>query len=117
MLNLDVDETIMTTIYESPDKGETIREREMHVPPPTPELQKFWTKSTYSQQRRDRLGDVIGDYLTDEELDARTAYEEILAEAKEWVDYHQTNLDKATEFYNLLLGHRPIDFDSATFVA
>lgn len=102
----------MTTIYESPDKGETIREREMQVPPPPPELQKFWAQSTYSQQRRDRLADVIGDYLTDEETSARAAYEEVLAESKGWVDYHQANLDKATEFYNLLLGHRPTDLNS-----
>jgi len=105
----------MTKIYESPDKGKTVKERDF-VPPPPQELRDMWALSTYAKQRRDRLGDVIGDYLTDEEIDARTAYEEILAEAKEWVDYHQTNLDKATEFYNLLLGHRSNDLDSATFV-
>lgn len=71
----------------------------------------------YEKARRDRLADCIGDYLTDENCSARRAYEEVLAEAKAWRDYHQENLNKANEFYNLLLGHRPIDdIDSASSV-
>ena len=33
----------------------------------------------YAQQRRDRMGDAIGDYLSDDSVDARQAYEEILS--------------------------------------
>lgn len=64
--------------------------------------------TSYEQQRRDRLADLIGDYLTDENCSARGAYEEILAEVQGWVDYHKSNLDKVTEFQSLLLGHRPL---------
>lgn len=98
----------MPKIYESPDKGKTYTVREFTVsgrPPYTKEMEKF-NMNLYEQSRRDRLADCIGDYLTDEDCSAQRAYDEVLAEAKSWVDYHQKNLDKANEFYNLLLGHR-----------
>ena len=75
------------------------------------ELNWHWSKEdvlkTYAQQRRDRMGDAIGDYLTDEDIDARQAYEEMLAEVKVWVDYHQKFLVKAQNLYALMLGVRP----------
>lgn len=71
----------------------------------TPDPEKF-NMEIYEQARRDRLADCIGDYLTDEDCSAQRAYDEILAEAKSWVEYHQKNLDKATEFYQLLLGNK-----------
>lgn len=58
--------------------------------------------TTYAQQRKHRMGDAIGDYLGDEEVDARQAYEEIISEAQEWYDYHKKQLDKAKEFLDLL---------------
>lgn len=57
---------------------------------------------TYAQQRKHRMGDAIGDYLSDEEVDARQAYEEIISEAQEWYDYHHRNMEKAKEFLDLL---------------
>ena len=75
------------------------------------ELNWHWSKEdvlkTYAQQRRDRMGDAIGDYLTDEDIDARQAYEEMLAEVKVWVDYQQKFLVKAQNLYALMLGERP----------
>lgn len=73
-----------------------------------------WFKSkedvlkTYSEQRRDRMGDAIGDYLTDEDVDARQAYEEMLAEVQTWIDYHQKFLVKAQNLYALMQGERPV---------
>ena len=73
-----------------------------------------WFKSkedvlkTYSEQRRDRMGDAIGDYLTDEDVDARQAYEEMLAEVQTWIDYHQKSLVKAQNLYALMQGERPV---------
>ena len=72
-----------------------------------------WFKSqedvlkTYAEQRRDRMADAIGDYLTDEDVDARQAYEEMLAEVQTWIDYHQKFLVKAQNLYALMLGERP----------
>lgn len=63
---------------------------------------------TYAKQRRDRMGDAIGDYLTDEAVDARQAYEEILQEVQFWIDYHKRFLVKAQNLYALMNGERPI---------
>jgi len=62
----------------------------------------------YAKQRRDRMGDAIGDYLTDEAVDSRQAYEEILAEVQFWIDYHKKFLVKAQNLYALMNGERPI---------
>ena len=62
----------------------------------------------YAQQRRDRMGDAIGDYLSDDSVDARQAYEEILSEVQAWIDYHSENLVKAQNLYALMQGERPI---------
>ena len=76
-------------------------------------LESNWFQSrddvlkTYAQQRRDRMADAIGDYLTDEDVDARQAYEEILAEVQTWIDYHQKFLVKAQNLYAFMLGERP----------
>ena len=59
---------------------------------------------TYQQQRKDRMGDAIGDYLTDEEVSARQTYEEILSEIQSWIDYHQKFLAKAKALYALMQG-------------
>jgi len=78
-----------------------------------PDPEEF-NMNLFEQSRRDRLADSVGDYLTDENCSPRRAYEELLAEAKGWVDYHQTNFTRANEFYQLLLGHRPTDLDPPT---
>ena len=62
----------------------------------------------YTKQRRDRMGDAIGDYLTDEAVDARQAYEEMLQEVQYWIDYHKKFLVKAQNLYALMNGERPI---------
>lgn len=69
--------------------------------------EKFWNK-TYEQQRRDRLADAVGDYLTCESTDARQCYEDMLAEIDGWIDYHQKFLNKATKLKKLIMG----DYDS-----
>jgi AcrR family transcriptional regulator len=77
-------------------------------------LETNWFKSrkdvlkSYAEQRRDRMGDAIGDYLTDEDVDARQAYEEILAEIQTWIDYHQKFFVKAQNLYALMQGERPL---------
>jgi len=63
---------------------------------------------SYAKQRRDRMGDAIGDYLTDESVDARQAYEEILTEVQFWIDYHKKFLVKAQNLYALMNGERPV---------
>jgi hypothetical protein len=67
---------------------------------------KEFNDKIYQQARRDRLADMIGDYLGDEDVTARQFYEELINEAQSWVDYHQKNLDQAIEFRSLIAGHR-----------
>lgn len=79
-------------------------------------IQDYWTappdvpsvdwQDVYSKQRRDRLGDILLDYLQDDEVDARRCYEEILGELDELARYHQKQLDKANDLRSLLLGYR-----------
>lgn len=69
---------------------------------------------SYSKQRNDRMRDCIEDYLMEDDLDARACYEQMLMAVQEAIDYHRKELDKASELYDLMQGHRPMDaFDDA----
>ncbi len=59
---------------------------------------------TYSEQRKDRMQDAVDDYLTDHEVTAQFAYEEMLECVKTMMNYHQREYEKAQELYNLMLG-------------
>ena len=39
-------------------------------------------EDSYYNQRRDRLSDVVGDYLTDESLTAQDFYRDLMAEVQ-----------------------------------
>lgn len=72
-----------------------------------PDLEVFphnYMQKTYEAQRKDRMGDAIGDYLTDEAVSPRKAYEEILDEVKTWMDYHEKFYKKSKALYDLLRG-------------
>lgn len=60
---------------------------------------------TYQKQRKDRLGDVIGDYLTDEDTTPAEFYIELKEEIQCWIDYHQKFLRKAQDVQALVNGH------------
>ena len=66
---------------------------------------------TYEAQRKDRMGEAIGDYLTDEKVDARLCYEEMLAEVQSWIEYHRKFLKKAETLKELMLGNRPAQLE------
>ena len=66
---------------------------------------------TYEAQRKDRMGDAIGDYLTDEKIDARACYEDMLTEVQSWIDYHRKFLQKAETLKELMMGQRPDQLD------
>ena len=70
-----------------------------------PDTQQNWD-DLYAKQRKNRMQDCIDDYLQDEAVDARRAYEEILSCVDEVRQYHKDQYDKANELYNLLLGNR-----------
>ena len=70
-----------------------------------PEIKEDWT-ARFSKERRDRLADAIGEYLTDEDLDANMAYEDLLAEVDGWIDYYRRYLIKAENLRALLVGNK-----------
>ena len=72
---------------------------------PDPET---FNDNIYAKQRRNRLADVVGDYLNDEKVDPRQFYEELLAEVDEWVHYHQRNMKRYQHFHLLIQGQRPV---------
>lgn len=73
---------------------------------PDPEV---YNNKIYSDQRRNRLADVVGDYLNDEDVTPRQFYEELLAEVDDWVHYHQRHLKKYQQFHLYIQGERPLD--------
>ena len=72
---------------------------------PTNLLQK-----TYEEQRKCRMQDAIDDYLQDDKVSSRQAYEEMLSCIDDVIQYHQKEYVKARELYSLMMGHREVDF-------
>ena len=70
---------------------------------------EFIPKGSYEEQRRDRLADIVGDYLNDEKVTPRQFYEELLGEVRDWKNYYKKQYSNFIEAEALLLGHRPID--------
>lgn len=71
--------------------------------------------TSYQTARKDRLADIIGDYVTDEDTSAEQFYNELVHEIEVWTEYHQKYLEKCKLLKKMVNGHRPIDrFDSVT---
>jgi hypothetical protein len=78
-----------------------------------PEIQvpdNYWQEE-YARQRKDRMQDCIDDYLQDEKVTARRAYEEMLCCVNDVIKYHKDNLKKAEDLRDLMLGYRNIDLN------
>ena len=68
-----------------------------------PELNSRWkAMSSYAEQRRDRLGDTIMDWLGDEEISSKMFYESILYEVEQNIRYHHKALEKYKNFKALM---------------
>lgn len=59
-------------------------------------------RTTYEHSRREKLVDIIGEYLTDEDTSAEDLYREFKEEVQVWVEYHQKNLDKAQSVIDMI---------------
>ena len=73
-----------------------------------PDIQHNWEKE-FEQQRKDRLQDAIDEYLQDDKVSPRRAYEEILSCVQDVMDYNRKQLDRATVLKSLMMGHREVD--------
>ncbi|ARW56927.1 hypothetical protein [Synechococcus phage S-H35] len=69
---------------------------------------EYWAKE-YETQRKNRMQDCIDDYLQDNKVTARRAYEEILSCVDDVINYHKKEYEKAVELKSLMLGHRECD--------
>lgn len=76
-----------------------------------PELNVDWDKE-YAKQRKDRMQDAIDDYLQDDNVDSRQAYEEMLSCVQDVIDYHRKGMERATVLKSLMMGHREFDLES-----
>ena len=66
---------------------------------------------TYEKQRKCRMQDAIDDYLTDDKVPARQAYEEMLSCIDDVIKYHEQAYCRAAGLRDLMMGHREFDFD------
>ena len=73
-------------------------------------------EDSYYNQRRDRLSDVVGDYLTDESLTPQDFYRDLMAEVQSWIDYHQKELKRTSEVKSLLKGELECDIKDKEFL-
>lgn len=58
--------------------------------------------TTYESARRDRFADVIGDYITDENVSAESFYDDLVAEIDAWIKYHKEHLDKCNKIKSMV---------------
>ena len=51
----------------------------------------------YDKQRRDRLSEAVGDYLTDESTSPEQFYNDLKKEVQDWVDYYKGFYEKSSQ--------------------
>ena len=51
----------------------------------------------YDKQRRDRLSEAVGDYLTDESTSPEQFYNDLKKEVQDWVDYYKGFHEKSLQ--------------------
>ena len=66
---------------------------------------------TYEKQRKCRMQDAIDDYLTDDKVPARQAYEEMLSCINDVIKYHEQAYCRAASLRDLMMGHREVDLE------
>ena len=65
--------------------------------------------NTYEKQRKCRMQDAIDDYLSDDKVSGRQAYEEMLSCINDVIEYHEKAYCRARGLYDLMMGNREID--------
>lgn len=82
----------------------TIEERPNIV---SPNVEKF-NMDIYKNARRDRLDDMISDYLNDEETTPTEFYNDLVGKLQEWIDYYEKFAEKYKLALKIVNGHRSI---------
>lgn len=68
-------------------------------------------EKTYRAQMKDRLADVIGEYITDESISAEEAYKDILSELNIWIEYYEKFYHKTKKLKLMVSGFEVDDLD------
>ena len=65
-------------------------------------MSNWVTESSYHNQRRDRLSDVLGDYINDESCDPKQLHRDMLEEVNSWINYHQEQESRWVQFKHMI---------------
>jgi len=76
-----------------------------------PEINYDW-QLEFKKQRKTRLTDSVDEYLQDDDTTADTFRFELLDSINGMIDYHQTYLDKAIAFKNIICGEQNVRTES-----
>ena len=66
----------------------------------------------YNKQRRDRLSEAVGDYLTDESTSPEQFYSDLKKEVQDWVDYYKEYYDKSSQVLSYITGRATVISDA-----
>ena len=66
----------------------------------------------YDKQRRDRLSEAVGDYLTDESISPEQFYNDLKKEVQDWVDYYKEYYDKSSQVLSYITGRATVISDA-----
>ena len=66
----------------------------------------------YDKQRRDRLSEAIGDYLTDESTSPEQFYNDLKKEVQDWVDYFKEYHEKSSQVLSYITGKATVISDA-----
>ena len=66
----------------------------------------------YNKQRRDRLSDAVGDYLTDESISPEQFYNDLKGEVQDWVEYYKKYHEKSLQFLSYITGKATVISDA-----
>jgi len=75
------------------------------------DYEDFWsdsmptvTLSDYRQHLKDRLTDIIAEYVSNDDLTPQMFYDDVSDELKSWVDYYEQGLMKSADLYCRMQG-------------
>ena len=68
----------------------------------------------YNKQRRDRLSEAVGDYLTDESTSPEQFYNDLKGEVQDWVDYFKEYHEKSSQILSYIQGEHVPAISDAT---
>ena len=76
------------------------------------EINQVLTMKSYEDQRKERLQDVVDDYLTDSDVSPLTFYHDLRDCLEDIISFHEVSKNRAQGALELIMGNRPVNEDS-----